>query len=466
MDAPHGLDIVPALDERCFVSGAVQLLRVRRQQRIPSAHPRRPAARGESSASTERPVVITGTAAIAADAKDSATVRALLRAWKPAYGTQRVTLEGYGDFPVAEIPEKHLTRGVNPQMLRRIDNLGRRAAVVVADLLRERKLSRDEASRTGLIFATGTGPCPRWRPFRENSSRQAGNTRLFPNTVMKRGRWPRRPAQQVQGPTATICAGGTSGISALHFATRLIQRGAADSDGGALGGRGARGDAGGARAYRWIPLRERCLPFGTRAGLRRSGVAVLLEAAATAPRKDDGMDRGIRHDRGREWPGRLEASSDGWSRSFRSALVDAGVAACDVDIVVSAACGRAAIDDTETTAVRDAGLSSAVLSAPKEIFGDAGASSALLGSLALWMSEETDDGALDRKARASRAVHYRGGRSSRRTRWEAAISPSSFGLATPEGLKAAVWSVEARPSPTDALADCSNRLLHASCERS
>ncbi len=95
------------------------------------------------------PVVITGIAAIAADAKDSAEVRDLLREWRPAYGTQRVALEGYGDFPVAEIPEKHLTRGVNPQMLRRIDNLGRRSAVVVADLLRERKLSRDEAARTG-----------------------------------------------------------------------------------------------------------------------------------------------------------------------------------------------------------------------------------------------------------------------------------------------------------------------------
>ncbi|MCW2163718.1 3-oxoacyl-[acyl-carrier-protein] synthase II [Microbacterium hydrothermale] len=405
-DAPHGLDIVPAAGRTAPLSVALSnsfafggnnasLLLTRDD----------PAARRESSASTERPVVITGIAAIAADAKDSAEVRDLLREWRPAYGTQRVALEGYGDFPVAEIPEKHLTRGVNPQMLRRIDNLGRRSAIVVADLLRERKLSRDEAARTGLIFATGTGPLSTVEAFqRELIVTGAGSTRLFPNTVMNAAGGHVALLNRLQGPTATICAGGTSGISALHFATRLIQRGAADrmvvlsADEAPVAMLAAH-----ARIDGFLS-RERCLPFRDSGKVfGGAGVAVLLEAAATAPQeKTMGWIEGFGMTGDASGPGRLEASSDGWSRSFRSALVDAGVAACDVDVVVSAACGRAAIDDTETTAVRDAGLSSAVLSAPKEIFGDAGASSALLGvAHALWMSEETDDGALDRKARAS-----------------------------------------------------------------
>ncbi len=102
-------------------------------------------------------------------------------------------------------------------------------------------------------------------------------------------------------------------------------------------------------------------------------------------------------------PGRLNSSSDGWSRSFQRALVEAESAPGSVDLVVSAACGRAAIDEIEAAAVRDAGLGSSVLSTPKAIFGDAGSSSALLGvAQALWMSRETDAGTFGRTALESR----------------------------------------------------------------
>ncbi|GIT78814.1 hypothetical protein LLS1_04830 [Leifsonia sp. LS1] len=57
-----------------------------------------------------------------------------------------------------------------------------------------------------------------------------------------------------------------------------------------------------------------------------------------------------------------------------------------IDVVVAAACGRAVTDDVERRALEAAGLSGARLSAPKSLFGDAGASSALLGVLqAIWM---------------------------------------------------------------------------------
>lgn len=403
MDAPHGLDIVPAAGRTeamavalsnsfAFGGNNASLLLTRDDS----------TARREPSASAERPVVITGAAAVAADAKDSADVRATLRAWTPAYGTQRVTLEGYGDFPVAEIPEKHLTRGVNPQMLRRIDNLGRRAAVVAADLLRERKLSRDEAARTGLIFATGTGPLSTVEAFqRELIQTGSGNTRLFPNTVMNAAGGHVALLNRLQGPTATICAGGTSGITALHFATRLIQRGAADRIVVLSADEAPRAMLAAHARLPGFLSRERCLPFQDSGKVfGGAGVALLLEAAEVAPvGKAMGRIEGFGMTGDTSGPGRLDPSSDGWSRSFQRALVDADVAPCDVDLVISAACGRAAIDDIEATAVRDTGLSSAVMSAPKEIFGDAGASSALLGVVqGLWMGGETDAGTFGRTA--------------------------------------------------------------------
>lgn len=406
-DAPHGLDIVPAAGRTGTVEVALSnsfafggnnatLLLTRDD----------PTNRWESSASTGRPVVITGVAAIAADAKDSADVRATLRAWTPAYGTHRVTLDGYGDFPVAEIPERHLTRGVNPQVLRRIDNLGRRAAVVAADLLRERKLSREEASRTGLIFATGTGPLSTVEAFqRELLQTGSGNTRLFPNTVMNAAGGHVALLNRLQGPTATICAGGTSGITALHFATRLIQRGAADRIVVLSADEAPEAML---AAHARIPgflSRERCLPFQDSGKVfGGAGVALLLEAAEAAPPGTTmGRIEGFGVTGDASGPGRLNSSSDGWSRSFQRALVDAECAPGDVDLVVSAACGRAAIDEIEAAAVRDAGLGSSVLSTPKAIFGDAGSSSALLGvAQALWMSRETDAGTFGRTALESR----------------------------------------------------------------
>ena len=401
VDAPHGLDIVRstgrggaievALSNSFAFGGNNATLLLTRDG---------PPADREKSASPGRAVVITATAAMAAGAKDSAEVHAALRAWTPVYGDERLALEGYGDFPVAEIPEKHLTRGVNPQMLRRIDNLGRRAAVVVADLLRERKLSRDEAARTGLVFATGTGPLSTVEAFqRELIETGSGNTRLFPNTVMNAAGGHVALLNRLQGPTATICAGGTSGVTALHFAMRLIQRGAADRIVVLSADEAPQAML---AAHARIPgflSRDRCLPLQDSGKVfGGAGVALLLEAAEVAPSgRAMGRIEGFGLTGDASGPGRLDPSSDGWLRSFGKALEDAEVTPPDVDLVVSAACGRAAIDDIEASAIRDGGLSASVVSMPKAIFGDAGSSSALLGVVqALWMRHETDAGTFGR----------------------------------------------------------------------
>lgn len=360
------------------------------------------------SASHLRQVAITGVAAMASGAGDSETLRTALRDWIPLYGDETVTLDGYGRFPVAEIPEHHLTRGVNPQMLRRIDALGRRAAVVAADLLRERGLSRDEASRTGLIFATGTGPLSTVEAFqRELLQTGSGNTRLFPNTVMNAAAGHVALLNKLQGPTATICAGGTSGVSALHFATRLIQRRAADRVIVLSADEAPRAML---AAYARIPgflSRGVCAPFRDSGHLfGGAGVAVLLEADEVAPpSRILGRIEGFGLTGDASGPGRVDPGGTGWLRSFRHALAAAGVEPVDVDIVIAAACGRSAIDDVEERAIRECGWDASTVSAPKEIFGDAGSSSALLGvAQAVWMSSETSVSTFGRASTGARAA--------------------------------------------------------------
>lgn len=393
VEPPQGLDIVPGVARPGRVAAALSnsfafggnnaaLLLTSEAFDAPESETAQPGT----------PVAITGFAAMAADAKDAGALEAALRRNDPIYGDTKVVLDDYGAFPVAEIPERHLARGINPQMLRRIDALGRRAAVVVADLLRERKLTRDEAATTGLVFATGTGPLSTVEAFqRELINSGTGNTRLFPNTVMNAAGGHVALLNKLQGPTATICAGSTSGVSALHFASRLIQRGAAER---IIVLAADEAPAAMLAAYARIPgflSRDTCVPFGNSGKVYGgAGVALLLEAAQVAsPERTIGWVGGFGLTGDASGPGALDPNSDGWRRSFTSALADANVGAEDIDLVVSAACGRSKIDDLEAAALLDAGLGATALAAPKAIYGDAGFASALLGVVqALWMRSE------------------------------------------------------------------------------
>ena len=73
--------------------------------------------------------------------------------------------------------------------------------------------------------------------------------------------------------------------------------------------------------------------------------------------------------------GRLSEGSEAWARSFGLALADAAVDASSVDAIVSAACGRDQVDGLERDALELAGIAGVPLTAPKSVFGDAGAAS-------------------------------------------------------------------------------------------
>lgn len=342
----------------------------------------------------ERRVVVTGVSALAGTAADTAALEAALAAGDPLYEPDQVTFDGDWSFPLGEIPEANLRRGVNPQHLRKMDTLGRRAAVASAELLGGRGLSTAEAAATGLIFGTAIGPLSTVEGFqRELIETGVGNKRLFPNTVMNAAAGHVALLNRLQGPTATICAGATSGITALHFATRLIANGscdrvivlAADEAPDAL-----------VAGYLRMPgylSRTTVRPFeGSGTVFGGAAVALLIEAEETAdPSRVLGEVTGFGLTGDRRGPGRIDTSGATWARSFSAALDSAGVGADDVDIVISAANGVAAVDRAEQAALDASGLGSTALSAPKSVFGEVGASAGLLGiAQAVWMRQASE----------------------------------------------------------------------------
>ncbi|UCR88465.1 beta-ketoacyl-[acyl-carrier-protein] synthase family protein [Mycetocola spongiae] len=338
------------------------------------------------------PVVITGIGAIAGSAATTEDVREALSSATPAYGEMTVDVEEYGHLPVAEIPEGNLKRGINPAQLRRMDTLGRRAAVATAQLIRERGLTREQLAETGLIFATGIGPLSTVEAFeRDLILNGTGNTRLFPNTVMNAAGGHVALLNKIQGPTATICCGNTGGITALHFAESLIRRGRAERIIVLSADEAPRAMLAG---YARIPgylARSVSAPFtGQGRLIGGAAVAILLEREdLVEPDAVRGRISGYGLTGDTSGHGRIAQDPTGWSRSFELGMAEAGITPEAVDVVIASACGLPKIDDVESAALTRAGLGDRPLLAPKGIVGDAGASAGLLGvAQAIWMAEE------------------------------------------------------------------------------
>ncbi|MFD0571413.1 beta-ketoacyl synthase N-terminal-like domain-containing protein [Kitasatospora gansuensis] len=177
-----------------------------------------------------------------------------------------------------------------------------------------------------------------------------------------------------KGITATVCAGGTSALSALHYAYRLISRGAserivvvvADECPDAL-----------LAGHVKIPgfLSDKGVhPFGGGGTVLAAGaVAIVLESAASARENETpvlakvagfgltGDDSGISG---------LHSHGTAWARSMSEALRTAELTPQDIGLVASAAMGRPAVDDVEIAALRASGLAERPLTATKSLFGE------------------------------------------------------------------------------------------------
>ena len=302
-----------------------------------------------------------------------------------------VTLENNAVYRVGRPDETRLGSGVNPRVLRRTDSLGLLAVDVFAQLLKDRPLSPGELSGVGVIFATAHGPLSTVEAFqRRLITKQEGDNRLFPNTVMNAAAGHVAVAFGLHGPTATICSGGVSGVSALQFAHQLIANGscdrvaviAADEAPDAL-----------AAGYSTVPryLSTDDLRPNENSGVVHSAgaVGILLEADEVAPDMVPPHSRvlgfGLAGDD--SGAGGLRADPTAWTRSFDMALQRAGLTPQDVDVVVSAATGRDCSDQIEAAAIARLGLRPSVpVIAPRGVTGDIRAGNPLLAFLvAEWL---------------------------------------------------------------------------------
>jgi len=342
----------------------------------------------EHAVPAARHVGITAVASMVGPAGNSEAVAEALFSGTALYGNSSVAIDEYGPFPIGEVPESVQKSGINPTALRRLDALSKRSASVVGQLLKERPLSRTELQTTGLIFATASGPMSTVEAFQRGLITEgAGNTRLFPNTVMNASAGHVALLHGLRGPTATFCAGSTSAVSALHFGHQLIASGScdrvivlsADEASTAL-------LAGYARIDGYLS-KDVLRPFGN-SGRLYSGAAaaIMLESADVVQALPSVRILGFGFAGDDSGCGNIKQDPTAWRLAMSEAIRSAGLEPCDIDVVIAAAPGRDQIDQLERRAINSLHLTQAVVSAPKAVLGDTQSSSALLGvQQARWM---------------------------------------------------------------------------------
>ncbi|WP_201517632.1 beta-ketoacyl-[acyl-carrier-protein] synthase family protein [Gulosibacter hominis] len=309
-------------------------------------------------------VQISATSALVAGATNEAAVIEALGS-----GTNLVTEQAEIDpgveFPVGRCADKALTAGLNRSAMRRVDHLGKLGVQAVQQLLKQRPLSGAERGTTGLIFATATGPLGTVEAFQRGLIVDGkGDSKLFPNTVMNAAAGHVAVTFGLRGPTATFCAGGASGVSALHLALQLLRNrqcdrvivAAADEVADAL-------LAGYSRFPGYLATSVAEQQAGKGTVYSEGAVALLLEArdalADDEPRTGAYIS-GIGLSGAALGAGRVSRTPQEWARSYRAALEQAGITATDIDAVVLAEAGVERIDRVERAALDEIGIDAQV----------------------------------------------------------------------------------------------------------
>ncbi|MEZ2391851.1 beta-ketoacyl synthase N-terminal-like domain-containing protein [bacterium RCC_150] len=362
---------------------------------------------GEQPNNVMHQVGITAASAIVGPAGNAAAIADALFGNVALYGNASVSIEEYGPFPVGEVPEAIQKTGINPSALRRLDDLSKRSASVVGQLLKERQLSRADLQSTGLIFATASGPMSTVEAFQRGLiTDEVGSSRLFPNTVMNASAGHVALLHSLKGPTATFCAGSTSGISALHFGQQLISSGACERAIILSADEASRALLAGYVRIDGYLSQDMLRPFGD-SGRIYSGAA----AAILLERQNEGAPQALGRILGFGFAGddsgcgSVKQDSAAWAHAISEAIRLAGLDVRDIDVVVAAAVGRDAIDQLERRALHYLSLGDVPVSAPKAILGDTQSSASLLAiQQALWMKS---------RGEASATQHFGNGRAAR-----------------------------------------------------
>lgn len=337
------------------------------------------------------PLEVTGVGAVAGNAANADEIADRLFTGVPLYD-QIATIAPGVKYPIGTVPDKRLSAGINPRSLRRLDRLSRLAVQAVAELLADANLSAEQVGSAGLVFATGYGPLSAVEEFqRVLLTTGEGDSRVFPNTVMNAAAGHVALLNQIHGPTATFCAGGTASISALHFAGQLIRSGACEKVILVSADEATQVLLSGFHGSRGHLSRESLVPRASSGRVFSEGaVALLLEKPDTHPERPvlaEIMGFGMAGDGSPA--GTLHADPEGILRAMRGALLDAGADPKAVDVVIGVACGRTLPDALEETALERLGLRENVESSfPKALQGDTVSSAPLLGILqAIWMRQ-------------------------------------------------------------------------------
>ncbi|MGO1384884.1 MAG: beta-ketoacyl synthase N-terminal-like domain-containing protein [Arachnia sp.] len=327
---------------------------------------------------------IVGTAAVAGQATSADEILDAFTTASPLARDRVDTTSGEGTM-IGRCDPKRLAHGINPRALRRLDPLSKLAVQVVSQLIRNHKLTASQLADTGLVFATSTGPLSTVEEFQRGLMVEGqGDSKLFPNTVMNAAAGHVAMMFGLRGPTATICAGGASGVSALHLGQQLIRNGSCDR---AIVVAAEEVNDILVAGYGGFPgyLATDALRPNQDSGIAycESGVALLLERGGTQD-QDSAVDAPILAGMGLtgDGPGagRIAWDESAWQRSFELAIKQAGIGVSELDLVISAACGHEPIDRIERAALAGLGLrSDTTIVHPKAITGEMQSASPLFG---------------------------------------------------------------------------------------
>lgn len=338
-------------------------------------------------AETRRLVSIAGVAALAGAADNIDQLHEAFATGTSLIRDKIKFAPGY-TYLIGRTTDKALSQGLNPRSLRRLDRLSKLAVQAVHQVVTELGISAAELAETGLVFATSTGPLSTVEAFQRGLIVNGeGDSKLFPNTVMNAAAGHIAMTFGMRGPTATICSGATSGVSALHFGRQLVRGGscervivvAADEANEAL-------IAGYARFPGYLATGDVKPNGGSGIAFSESSIAIVLEGGDVEignALEIAGM--GLTSDG--SGAGRLGRTSNAWQRSFEFALKDEGICASDLVAVVSSACGNEAIDRLERDAIAGLRLAKEVpVLATKGTTGDLQSVSPLMGiPVAKWL---------------------------------------------------------------------------------
>ncbi|MBL0387158.1 beta-ketoacyl-[acyl-carrier-protein] synthase family protein [Tumebacillus sp. ITR2] len=338
--------------------------------------------------------LITGLGALAGNSANAEELFAKFQAGENTFSAiENFDTERYVSTHGAQIPEVPYRKLVNPALLRRMDDLGKQATAVTKMALDDAKLKIDSknSERVGVLFATGTGPLKTVEAFNRTvilKGAEAAEALLFPNTVMNAAAGHICLNFKIKGPTTTITSGGTAGINALFYATQLIQYGDADAVIVVTGDEfNETMVAGHSRVPGYLTAGNSSKPFG--AGLDgtvlgEACVAFVVESEESAlarGAKVYGELKGFGLTSDSSGPARVSRKGEEWAKSFELAVQEAGLTFDQVDYVAASASGNRVFDTAEARALRQVIGNKAPVSAPKGYFGEALASSGMLGAL-------------------------------------------------------------------------------------